>query len=254
MKHLFNLTIISFIILSLFSCEKEEDVIVEDTTVNQTDTTDEETEENDTSSVVEGTNYYPTTIGNKYTYSSSQYGTYTVEYTGTEMVSGVEYTTIETVMDSGTTSSLVLSNANEVTVIAEAMQLNTGKLSLKILDKTKSLYSSWVVGNVSVDQSGVMSTTDYTAKFTDKLSALEVNGVTYEDVIEITMTTTTSISLSEVFKAQIGEQAAALLENSYASQNISISQKTYYANNVGMIKQTSDDYDILEVMIVSAEI
>ena len=259
MKYLFNLTISAFIILSLFSCKKEEDITLDDTAVDQTDQTnddekeetdDKESEDEDPSKESES-NYYPTTVGTKYTYSSPQYDTYTVEYTGTEMVSGIEYTTIKTITDTQITKSKSLSTANEAIVISTAPRLNSGEFSLKVIDKTKNLNESWIVGNIDVNQSGIISSSEYSAKFTDKLSKLEVNGIIYDDVIEITMSTTTTVILSEEYKKLIGEDMVAYLEQNLASQNKSISQKTYYANNIGMIKQTSDDMESLYAELVS---
>lgn len=249
MRHLFKLTIFSFIVLSFLSCKKEEDVQVDDTTTSNTETNTDTDNTGGQSVDFQGKNYYPTTLSTEYTYNSTLYDAYKVEFTGTEDVGGTEYTKAKVTVDNSVSTYKALSNDEGATTISDVP--NVGELVLKLIDSSKELNESWIAGTVEVVSSGVVTKTTYTGELTDKLSSFTVNGVVYDDVIEITLTTSIIYELSADYIALVGTEFAALMQENLNAADNTIVQKTYYANNVGMIKQVSADQPSLDLYLES---
>ena len=248
MRHLFRLTIFTFIVLSFLSCKKEDEVIIDDTkttdgTTSDTDNTGDQNIE------TQGKNYYPTTFSTKYIYNSSLYNNYSTEFVGTEKVNGVDYATAKTIADNSTIMSKALSNNTGVTTIASVA--NGGELVLKLIDYSKALNESWTAGTIEVAGAGTVTKTTYTATLTNKFTSLAVNGVVYDDVIEVSLVTSMVYSLSAQYIALVGADFAEIMQENLNASATDILQKTYYANNVGMIEQISVDQPTLNVDLES---
>lgn len=162
---------------------------------------------------------------------------------------GTEYTKAKVTVDNSVSTYKALSNDEGATTISDVP--NVGELVLKLIDSSKELNESWIAGTVEVESSGVVTKTTYTGELTDKLSSFTVNGVVYDDVIEITLTTSIIYELSADYIALVGTEFAALMQENLNAADNTIVQKTYYANNVGMIKQVSADQPSLDLYLGS---
>jgi hypothetical protein len=208
--------------LSLVSCSKEED------------------------NPSNATHYMPLAIGNSWEYKSAYYGDYTSTVTGKEKVNGFEYFVCTTSLNT-TGKSYVAYEGNKLFTHSV---LNGEAIRMQLLDEDAKVGDTWKAGELikSVPNSYTSNTT-YNAQYVAHHDSYKVNDKTYSDVIELKLITTASIELNPLVTAGMDQEDIEFIKAFYESAlaGYNITQQMFYAKNVGLIYQFSDDQSALGI-------
>lgn len=234
MKKLLNLTILAGLLLFVASCANEDDVTPD--TSNDSGSTDITSNE--------GT-YFPLIEGNMYTYNSSNFGEYTIETKGTTVMNGKTFTISESVVNGTSQSSYIINENEKVTTIAPDPTNSGSDIELVIFDISKAIGVEWEAGSVSTSNQGLVTNNVYTAKnISQSETYTSPNGTTYNDVVTVELTTTSSATVDEAYiqslPAGIQDSFRGALETAAASYSLVIVQTTYYAKDIGFVYQESE--------------
>jgi len=203
----------------LSSCKKADEPTPSSTTANPT---------------ANGGSYFPTTTNNTWNYQSDN-GNYSATSTGnTQQHNNHAYHILAQTAEGASTSSYgyIYQDGNKYYTYST---VGTGTLELKLIDLDLPFGNTWVT-NFS---SNIYTDVTYTFKVTGTGLTRTVNGIQYSDVISIQLNTTWQLSATAIaLYSQYYSQAEIQQLQDQTAQNNYI-QTTYYANNVGMIEQTS---------------
>jgi len=203
----------------LSSCKKADEPTPSSTTTNPT---------------ANGGSYFPTTTNNIWNYHSDN-GNYSATSTGnTQQHNNNSYHVLAETTASSTTPTYgyIYQDGNKYYTYST---VGTSTLELKLIDLDLPLGNTWVTNFAS----NIYTDVTYTFKVSGTGLKRTVNGIQYTDVISIQLNTTWQLSASAIAlyssylsTAEIQQLQAQTAQNNYV-------QTTYYANNVGMIEQTS---------------
>lgn len=230
MKRTTYLLFASLLALSLFSCKKDDgpDPI-------------EPTEEKE--------HYMPLKVGNTWTYNSASLGTYTYSITGKKTIDNFEYYAAFNTATSDT--SYMNYDGNK---LYSLMNYNGENVKLLFLDEDANVGDIWPAGTVSAVVPGSYTMTGiYTCEYIAHHDTYTVNNITYNDVIEINMTSTFTVELDPSLAAWLDQETIDYFTEMYqqSAEENAITQRTFYAKNIGFVYQYSDDQPGLGAELVN---
>lgn len=242
MKKFLSLVLLAGIFLAASSCESDDDA-----TTNNVTTTGILTGPPITSTT--GT-YYPLVQGNSYTYNSSYFGEYTVTIGGKKSINGVDYTIENSNISRQSPQSYTLNVDDHVTTVTENPTAPGENIEIVVLNIATGIGGSWEAGSVSTSEAGINLNHTYTGTIVRELDSYTTpNGTRYDNILQTTLTTVIKASIDEVGLSQYPESSRDLirqaLEANIAVYNQTIESTTYYALNVGLIYQESEQLNQL---------
>src|SRR6478752_5846813 len=107
------------------------------------------------------------------------------------------------------------------------------------------------MGEITVNQSGITSTTTYNCEVVSRPATYKIGTVTYNDIFVVKTETTLKYTLGPPFTQYLTADEIADYESYYNNLGTLTSQLTYYARGVGFIQQTSESMPSLNTDMVS---
>lgn len=231
-----TLALLVTLFIGLMSCKKKDDIEPIPTTSLNTE------------------RYMPLAIGNVWNYSSKSHGDYSITVKETQTVDGFEFFVLEN-SDASVKNSMMNYEGNKLYTSVSVMQ---GKeLRVLILDEDAKAGDKWNAGTFVQNSPGQYAcTTIYTCELVAQHNTYSVGDKTYDDVLEVNMNTEINLVLDPAITAGIPAELLKNMEDQFKAvfEDFKITQRTFYARNIGFIYQYSNDVPELGAELLSYEV
>lgn len=191
--------------------------------------------------------YWPLAVGNKWSYKTSSFS-YDITVTGKKVIGNAEY--YDCYNSYSKQSGYIRYEGGKYYNVGTPANSATS-VELFLLDEKAQTGAKWKMGEISTTSSGITVTSLYNCEVVGRPATFKVEEKTYNDVYAVKMTTSIKYKLGAEFTKYLSAEEIAEYEEMYEEMGSVASQITYYAKGVGMIGQTSNDLEGLNLSLVS---
>lgn len=222
--------IIVLLLLSLFGCKNDDDILPE-------------------ISFTENGSYFPSNIGNIWIYDDESDEKDTTKIIGTRNIDNVDYKVL--LQDNDTTLFRYEKGKYYYKTTNNNPQTSITNSETKFLDENAEINCSWIANKAVFSDSTSTVTSLLKSKIIDKSGTVTVNGKTYNDIIVVETKTTTTYTLSESYIEYLQTLGITI----DFPEILSTTQLLYYSKEIGLVKTSvtsnNDSFKPNELDLVS---